>query len=73
MPGHLCEEGNYAMRGPKYIQMNLFQRFSEKNLTDESPAPVLWGSDDKHPERLSHFLKTAECRKRQILEKMLMD
>jgi hypothetical protein len=63
----------FIVQGPKYIHKKLFQRFSEKNMTEDALSPVPWGSEEGQAERLSHFFKTAEFRKRQILEKMLMD
>jgi hypothetical protein len=61
------------MHGPKHIQKNLIERFSEQRPVDEPPRSMIWDQENRLPNHLSQFFKTAEHRKRQILEKMLMD
>jgi hypothetical protein len=61
------------MHSSKYIQKNVIERFSEQNEPENSSHDMIWNSDEKDPKHLSQFFKTAEHRKRQILEKMLMD
>ena len=62
------------MRGSKYIQKNLLERLSARHEPEkQSSRPRLWDTEGKSPRHLSQFFKTAEHRKRQILEKMLME
>jgi hypothetical protein len=67
------EGGVSMMYSSKYIRKNLFQRFSEFHAAEEIPPKILLEDDLQNPAHLSQFFKTAEHRKRQILEKMLMD
>ena len=59
--------------GGKYIQKVVIKKFSESHVLDTSCRPIMLASDPKHPMQMRHFFKMAEQRKRQILEKMLMD
>jgi len=61
------------MRSTKNLQKSLIERFSENNLTEDTSQSMLWNTEERKARRLDHFLRTAEMRKRQILEKMLME
>ncbi len=55
------------------IRHIIIQRFSEKAALEHSTRPLLMANDPRRPVRLRQFFKMAEHRKRQMLEKMLMD
>jgi hypothetical protein len=62
------------MHTTKLIQKNLIERFSEPDQTGETPQrSLVWEVQGRQARHLNQFFKTAEHRKRQILEKMLMD
>lgn len=64
--------GECTRKGSRYIQRMVIQKFSEKQGLDAAARPFVLGNDPKIG-RLSGFIKMAEHRKRQMLEKMLMD
>lgn len=68
-----CGKVLLLMHSSKYIQKNVIERFSEKTTPEDSSRNIIWNSEERDPKRLSQFFKTAEHRKRQILERMLMD
>ena len=49
------------------------QRFTEMRALEASAADATAVRDQRRPVRLRRFFKMAEHRKRQMLEKMLMD
>lgn len=61
------------MHSPKHIQKNLIDRFSEGNIAEDPSGSMIWDHENRLPNHLNQFFKTAEHRKRQILEKMLME
>lgn len=61
------------MHSSRHIQKNLIERFSEKNAAEDPAGSMVWENEKHNPKHLNQFFKTAEHRKRQILEKMLMD
>lgn len=58
--------------GSRYIQRMVITKFSEKQGLDAGAHPFVLGDDQKLG-RISQFIKMAEHRKRQMLEKMLME
>lgn len=61
------------MHTTKHIQKSLIERFSETDKAEESASTIVWEMPGRQARHLNQFFKTAEHRKRQILEKMLMD
>lgn len=62
------------MSGGQFIKKTLIERFSEPKPGEaEQAAPEAGSAGARSPRRLNHFLNMAAQRKRQILEKMLMD
>ncbi len=64
--------GESTRHGSRYIQRMIIQKFSEKQGLDAGARPFVLGNDPKIG-RLSGFIRMAEHRKRQMLEKMLTD
>ena len=59
------------MQGVKYIKKKVIREFSEHQ---EVPVPGLeLAIQIRNPHGLRRFFKTAQQRKRQILERMLME
>lgn len=65
--------GGDDVRTAKHIKKNLFERLSEENDDQEAPPSLIWEAKGRQAQHLKQFFNTAEHRKRQILEKMLMD
>lgn len=61
------------MHTTKHIQKNLIERLSEPESPEARPHSLIWEVQGRQARHLNQFFKTAEHRKRQILEKMLMD
>lgn len=61
------------MHTTKHIQKNLIERFSEPDRLEEPSQSLMWEVQGNQALHLKQFFKTAEHRKRQILERMLMD
>jgi len=61
------------MHTTKHIQKNLIERLSEQERMDTPVSSIVWEVQGRQARHLNQFFKTAEHRKRQILEKMLMD
>ena len=61
------------MHTTKHIQKNLIERLSEPEQAKELPDTMVWDVHGHQAQHLQQFFKTAEHRKRQILEKMLLD
>jgi hypothetical protein len=51
----------------------VIKKFSEKHALDASARPIVLANDPGRSMQLRQFFKMAEHRKRQMLEKMLMD
>lgn len=64
------ELGMCSRCGSRYIQRMVIQKFSEKQGLDAGARPFVL---DQRQGRLRQFIKMAEHRKRQMLEKMLME
>lgn len=61
------------MHTSKLIQKNIIERFSEQDKMEEASPQIMWEVPGRQAQHLKQFFKMAEHRKRQILEKMLMD
>lgn len=61
------------MHNTKHIHKNLIERFSEPEKVEASTHHIAWEAPGRQAQHLKQFFKMAEHRKRQILEKMLMD
>jgi hypothetical protein len=70
---HCPTEVPCSMHKALHIQKNLINRFSEINSEESPTAATILEPQDHHPRHLNQFFTIAEHRKRQILEKMLMD
>lgn len=60
------------MLSNKHIHKNLIESLAEQVSPEIKNRPNPYGIE-RNPERLKQFFKTAEHRKRQILERMLLD
>ncbi len=61
------------MKGSRYIQNMVIKRFSEQHALDVPTRPIMMAENPHYPGRVRQFLKMAEHRKRQMLEKMLTE
>jgi len=62
------------MTHSEYIKSNVFKRFSEHHSRhEETTSDKLLTSDRPPDQRLRQFFTIARNRKRQILERMLLD
>lgn len=62
------------LHSSKYIRENVIRRFSEPDETRlDLPVGVPGATERSRAQHLRRFYRMAEVRKRQILEKMLMD
>jgi hypothetical protein len=66
------------VRNPKYIKQHVITRFSDCDELDqpeqpEVPAIRLYDSEQQRAQGARRLFKMAEVRKRQIIEKVLMD
>ncbi|MCE5230868.1 hypothetical protein LLG95_14920 [bacterium] len=61
-----------SRNGSRYIQRMVIQKFSEKQNLDAAARPLMLTYDPRIG-RFNGFIKMAEHRKRQMLEKMLME
>ena len=62
-----------SRNGSRYIQRMVIQKFSENQNFDAAAKPSFTLTYDPRIGRISGFIKMAEHRKRQMLEKMLME
>lgn len=57
----------------RHVQQLVIRRFSENHVGPDDTQARLRGEQPRTSQHLIQFLKMAEHRKRQILEKMLLD
>jgi hypothetical protein len=65
--------GRMTLHSPRYIQKNVIKRFSQQHASETVSTNIVLAPDDGESKRIRQFFKIAENRKRQILERMLMD
>ncbi|HOE95422.1 MAG TPA: hypothetical protein PLS90_10715 [Candidatus Sumerlaeota bacterium] len=61
------------MNRAKHIQQNVVKRFTEQQMPEVATRGLFADPLRSHPDHLRQFLTMAENRRRQILERMLME